>query len=137
IVADATQLLPFRPSVDAILVDAPCSGLGTIQRNPEIKWKIEPKDLSQLAVKQRALLEQAAPLLKERGRLLYSTCSTEPEENEAVVQAFLENHPEFVQAEPALAHEKFYDRPRGYFRTFPADPNLDGFFAALLRKQTM
>lgn len=135
LVGDATRPLPFQHPVDAILVDAPCSGLGTILRNPEIKWRFDAHDLTRMAERQSALLEQTAPLVKENGRLLYSTCSTEPEENETVVKTFLANHPEFALATPASAAEKFYDPKTGYFRTFPIDLSLDGFFAATLIKR--
>ncbi|MBI1745546.1 MAG: 16S rRNA (cytosine(967)-C(5))-methyltransferase RsmB [Acidobacteria bacterium] len=136
LVADATEPLPIKGLVDVILVDAPCSGLGTLQRNPEIKWKADPADFGQLAAKQSALLGRAAPHVKIEGRLLYSTCSTEPEENEGVVDRFLKDHPEFTRLDPELtpAIEKFFDRRSRAFRTFPGDGRADGFFAVLLKK---
>ena len=85
VVADANAPLPFRTHFDRILVDAPCSGTGTLARNPEIKWRLQPSDLSRFSILQRSVLQHAFDLLKPNGRLVYSTCSLEPEENEDVV----------------------------------------------------
>jgi 16S rRNA (cytosine967-C5)-methyltransferase len=85
VVADASVRLPFRAKFDRILVDLPCSGTGTLARNPEIKWRLQPADLSRFSILQRNILERALELLKPQGRLVYSTCSLEPEENEDVV----------------------------------------------------
>ena len=84
---DATQPLPFRRKFDRILVDAPCSGTGTLGRNPEIKWKLSPEDLPDLQRRQKAILSNALDLLDPEGRLVYSTCSLEFEENEEVIRA--------------------------------------------------
>ena len=85
VVLDAATALPFHAKFDRILVDAPCSGTGTLARNPEIKWRLRPNDLARFADLQRKMLEQALPHLKPGGRLVYSTCSLEREENEDVV----------------------------------------------------
>ncbi len=85
---DATRTLPFSSPFDRILIDAPCSGTGTLGRNPEIKWRLRPEDLLDLQTRQRAILANSLPLLKPGGRLVYSTCSLEPEENEQVIAAF-------------------------------------------------
>ena len=85
LVLDGTASLPFRGRFDRILVDAPCTGTGTLGRNPEIKWKLKPEDLADLQRRQRALLAQAQTVLAPGGLLVYSTCSLEPEENEEVV----------------------------------------------------
>jgi 16S rRNA (cytosine967-C5)-methyltransferase len=87
VVLDATMPLPFVKRFDRILVDAPCSGTGTLGRNPEIKWRISPADLTDLANRQRAILRQALSCLAPGGRLVYSTCSLEKEENEDVVHS--------------------------------------------------
>ncbi len=87
IVVDGTQELPFRGSFDRILVDAPCSGTGTLGRNPEIKWRLQPSDLVALRRKQIALVRNALRHLNPGGKLLYSTCSLEPEENQMVIEA--------------------------------------------------
>ena len=85
---DATAPLPFREKFDRILIDAPCSGTGTLGRNPEIKWRLRPEDLPRFAQAQRAILENARGHLKPDGRLVYSTCSLEPEENESIVDRY-------------------------------------------------
>ncbi len=87
VVVDATQPLPFRGRFDRILVDAPCSGTGTLGRNPEIKWRLDPSDLMDLHRKQVALLRNAFKYLRPGGRLVYATCSLEEEENRMVIQA--------------------------------------------------
>jgi 16S rRNA (cytosine967-C5)-methyltransferase len=92
---DGTASLPFSGEFARILVDAPCSGTGTLARNPEIRWRLRLEDLPELAARQRALLERAAERLAAGGTLVYSTCSLEPEENEQVVEWFLGRHPKF------------------------------------------
>ena len=88
VVADAVAGFPFRAAFDRILVDAPCSGTGTLGRNPEIKWRLRFTDLNELRVKQTSMLRHALALLRPGGRLVYSTCSLEEEENEQVIAAF-------------------------------------------------
>jgi len=138
---DGTAPLPFGSRFDSILVDAPCSGTGTLARNPEIRWRLRPEDLPALAEKQTALVGQALAHLAPGGRLVYSTCSLEPEENEQVVAATLAAHPEarVVSAEATLAAQvrpgsdvgALFDA-QGYFRTLPWVHGTDGFFAAIL-----
>ena len=113
--------LPFREAAfDAILIDAPCSGLGTIRRDPDIKWKRSPDDLPRFAEAQQRLLERAAPLVRHGGSVVYSTCSSEPEENEQVVETFLRGHPGF---ELARTHQ-----------TLPFRDGLEAFFGAVLHR---
>lgn len=113
--------LPFRSNTfDAVLIDAPCSGLGTIRRDPDIKWTRQPGDLPRFADAQRRLLERAAPLVRRGGLLVYSTCSSEPEENDAVVEAFLRDH-------PAYHIERTH-------QTLPFRDGLEAFFGAVLRR---
>lgn len=139
VAADATRPLPLRPDcrVDGILIDAPCSGLGVLRRHPELKWRRQPEDIANFATRQQAMLRQAAPYLRPGGRLVYVTCTTEPEENEAVVASFLQEHPDFSQV---AAPEAFppWVRPfldsAGFFRTLPEGHGLDGFFAATLER---
>lgn len=126
--------------LDRVLVDAPCSGLGTLRRNPDLKWRQEEKDVTELRRKQSAILRAAAKLVKPGGRLLYATCSVLAEENEQIVHAFLAEHPEFVirpAAEILLAQK--IDVPQwgpadGFFRLMPHVHGTDGFFAAVLDK---
>jgi 16S rRNA (cytosine967-C5)-methyltransferase len=136
---DATQALPIKPdSLDAILLDAPCSALGIIRRHPEIKTRLKETDLATFPPRQRQMLEQAAPLLKPGGRLLYITCTTEPEENEELVKGFLGEHPEYRLAnepERLPPPARHFLQPSGFFRTSPAEQHLDGFFAAVLIRQ--
>lgn len=81
--------------IDRVLVDAPCSGLGTLRRNPDLKWRQSPKAIDELVAKQTAILDSAARLLKPGGRLVYATCSILPQENEAIAEAFSATHPDF------------------------------------------
>jgi 16S rRNA (cytosine967-C5)-methyltransferase len=134
--ADAAATLPFRPRFDAVLVDAPCSGLGIIRRDPDVKWRRTEADFGSLAAAQRLLLRQAARVVRPGGRLVYATCSSEPEENEEVVQAFLEDEPEFRSAHPpplAMPLAGLVD-PAGRLRTLPHRDGLEAFFAATLVK---
>lgn len=122
---------------DRILVDAPCSGLGVIHRNPEGKWWKLPTDPARLAVTQLALLENAATRLKPQGILVYSTCSTSPVENEQVVDIFLKQHADFM-VEPVskvVPQTTAMETRQGFFRSWPHRHGMDGFFAArLIRK---
>ena len=122
---------------DRILVDAPCSGLGVIRRRPDLRWNRTEKDLKQFQKKQLFLLETAAAMTAANGIVAYITCSTEPEENERVVEKFLSHHPEFSlenakTALPASAAALVDDD--GFFRTIPNEKGLDGFFGARLVK---
>jgi 16S rRNA (cytosine967-C5)-methyltransferase len=134
---DATQPLPFRQSFQGVLVDAPCSGTGTLGRNPEIKWRLTPKDLERLPAMQRTVLSSALSVLAPGGRLVYATCSLEPEENEKVVESVLAATSDCRLLGPAELAE---DQPeivrlideRGYFHTRPDLDCMDGFFAAVI-----
>jgi len=121
---------------DRILVDAPCSGLGTLRRNPEIKWRLQPQELPPYSRLQALILDRAASLLRRGGRLVYSTCTNLPEENELLVRKFLARHDEF-----SLIHHPSVPVPTptlidegGFFRTAPDTSGMDGFFAAILAK---
>jgi len=123
-------------SFQGIIIDAPCSGLGVVGRQPDIRWQRAKGDLPRYATRQLALLGQAASLLAHGGVLVYATCSTEPEENDEVINAFLATHPDFVRADakaflPAAAHGLVDSQ--GCLRTLPHQ-GLDGFFAARLEK---
>jgi 16S rRNA (cytosine967-C5)-methyltransferase len=127
--------LPFGAAFDRVLVDAPCSGLGTIRRDPDIRWRRREDDLAGLARDQGALLSRAAAAVRPGGRLVYATCSSEPEENEGVVDAFLASHPGFtlldLRADGGGALTPFLDA-RGMLRTLPFTHGLEAFFAAAL-----
>ncbi len=128
-------LLPFAPVFDRVLVDAPCSGLGTIRRDPDIRWRRTAADLPRLAAGQTELLARAARVVAPGGRLVYATCSSEPEENDGVVDRFLASHDGFAVVDlgadgpPELS--PFIDA-RGMMRTLPFAHGLEAFFAAAL-----
>jgi 16S rRNA (cytosine967-C5)-methyltransferase len=145
IAADARNL-PFATNFDRILADVPCSGTGTLARNPEIKWRLTPEDLADLQMRQVAILASAMVQVAARGRLIYSTCSLEKEENEAVVEMSLAQNQTFrvidcriqleqLQQEGELIWKDLSSLTRGpYLRTFPGIQPCDGFFAAILEK---
>jgi 16S rRNA (cytosine967-C5)-methyltransferase len=124
--------------IDRVLVDAPCSGLGTLRRNPDLKWRQKPESVTELAALQQAILASASRLLKPGGRLVYATCSVLPEENEATVQDFLAAHPDFeaVDAAQELARLKVPEAAflceGGHLRLWPHRHGTDGFFAAVI-----
>jgi 16S rRNA (cytosine967-C5)-methyltransferase len=130
--------LPFSQAFDRVLVDAPCSGLGTLRRDPDIRWRRTEAELPALAASQRALLDRAAEVVKAGGRLVYATCSSEPEENEAVVEAFLAAHPGFalldLRQEGSRVPAALVDSA-GMMRTLPAEHGLEAFFAAALERR--
>jgi 16S rRNA (cytosine967-C5)-methyltransferase len=128
----------LRGKMDRVLVDAPCTGLGTLRRNPDLKWRQTPEAVAELTVKQAAILASAARLLKPGGRLVYATCSLLPAENEEIAQAFSAAHPNF---KPLLVKDLLTDfevsqpedlcTPDGlYLRLWPHRHGTDGFFAA-------
>jgi 16S rRNA (cytosine967-C5)-methyltransferase len=132
VAADGTQVLPFCRGFDKILLDAPCSGTGSLQRHPEIRWRLQPKVIAELSSLQRALLENAIRHLKPGGTLVYSTCSLEPEENEAVVSGFLASQSEVQQVLPEDSTlQPFFDSQK-FLHLFPPESGSDGFFAAVL-----
>ena len=132
--------------IDRVLVDAPCSGLGTLRRNPDLKWRQSPKAVEELTAKQGAILQSAARLVKPGGRLIYATCSVLPEENEAIAEAFGAAHPDFeaLDVAPLLGALKVAD-PESlcaggetgarYLRLWPHRHSTDGFFAAAWQRK--
>jgi 16S rRNA (cytosine967-C5)-methyltransferase len=126
---DAERSLPFaNESFDTVLVDAPCSGTGTIRHNPEIRYFLEPSDFAELAKKQLAILRNASNLVRRGGRLIYSTCSIQPEENEQVCDRFLNASDAFEQTRPVVPERIVTGL--GFARTFPHRDGTDGFFIA-------
>lgn len=124
--------------LDRVLVDAPCSGLGTLRRNPDLKWRQKPQDIAELTVKQAAILNAAARLVKVGGRLVYATCSILEEENEQIVEAFLAAHPEFElhAASEVLAQQNIALDTGKYFKLMPHVHGTDGFFAAVMERKS-
>jgi 16S rRNA (cytosine967-C5)-methyltransferase len=135
--ADVMQPLPFHRSFDSVLVDAPCSGLGTLRRDPDIKWRRRENDVINLAADELAMLRHAAAQVRIGGRLIYATCSSEPEENESVVAAFGAAAPEFLKLD---AREAAPDLPAalvdedGHLRTYPHLHQLEAFFGAVFAR---
>lgn len=128
--------------IDRVLVDAPCSGLGTLRRNPDLKWRQSAKAVQELVVKQAAILDSAARLLKPGGRLVYATCSILPQENEAIAEAFTAAHPDFMpldagevlsqlKVEQAASLCSGGESGTAYLRMWPHRHQTDGFFAAV------
>jgi 16S rRNA (cytosine967-C5)-methyltransferase len=146
ITADALAL-PYGPEFDRVLADVPCSGTGTLARNPEIKWKLKPEDLTDLQARQIAILRAAMRHVAPGGRLVYSTCSLEPEENEQVIVACLQDASDFriIPMRQELARLQKSDDlvwknidqliSDDFLRTIPGVQPCDGFFAAILEKQ--
>jgi len=133
VVLDGLQTLPMIAGFDRVLVDAPCSGTGTLRRNPEIRWRISAEDIADFARRQKALLINASRVVKPGGRLVYSTCSVEPDENEAVVAMFLENNESFELAELSLSPSIVIGT--GQARTWPHRAGTDGFFLCAFQRK--
>jgi len=132
---DLLHPLPFTRPFDLVLVDAPCSGLGTLRRDPDLRWRRNERDLPGLAAAELVMLQHAADAVAPGGRLVYATCSSEPDENEGVVDAFLATTPDFApldarQAAPRLPPELI--DARGHLRTAPHAHGLEAFFGAVL-----
>lgn len=121
---------------DRILVDAPCSGLGLMRRKPDIKYTKTPEDIKQLQIVQQQILESVAPLLKKGGLLVYSTCTITEEENQEVVQYFLNQHSDFQMEKVFVENEKVVDNETGTVTIFPHQFGTDGFFISALRKKS-
>jgi 16S rRNA (cytosine967-C5)-methyltransferase len=145
IAADAREL-PINVHFDRVLADVPCSGTGTLARNPEIKWRLKPDDLADLHVRQVAILSSALAHVAPGGRMLYSTCSLEREEDEDVVNAVITTHPAYRIVDCASELNSLCSSGRlawpdpsslasgPFFRTIPGVHPCDGFFAALIEK---
>lgn len=134
---DASRPLGDLGAFDRVLVDAPCSGLGTLRRNPDARWRIQPKDVGRLARAQLAILRQAAAVVVPGGTLVYSTCTVLPEENEAVIDAFLAVEPEFrrVRRDEVPASVQPVIGADDALHTLPHRHEADGFFAARLERK--
>jgi len=136
VACDATRPLPFLQLFDKILLDAPCSGTGTLQRHPEIRWRLRPEQIQEFPPLQLALLENAFRQLKPGGTLVYSTCSLQEEENEEVVRSFLNSHAEASLATlEAPLTQRLFSSAR-LLNLFPPETQTDGFFAAVICKKT-
>jgi len=126
-----------KDSADKVLVDAPCTGMGTWRRNPDMKWRTQPSDLEELTAIQAKILTSASRLVKPGGRLIYATCSLLINEDEKQVEAFLHQHPNFKVVRPELLwnkDSKLGEFSEDFLRTTPHKDGGDGFFAALLER---
>ena len=125
--------------IDRVLVDAPCSGLGTLRRNPDVKWRQQPSSIGELQVKQAAILDGAARLVKGGGRLVYATCSFLNEENDQIAEQFLASHPDFalLPMSQVLAEQKIALEMGDYLKLLPHRHQTDGFFAAVFERKVM
>ena len=132
-----TRIRRLAGKVDRVLVDAPCSGLGTLRRNPDMKWRQTPASVAELCAQQAAILAAAASLVKPGGRLVYATCSLLEAENEVVVQAFLARHPEFsaCSAQEVLARQEIAIDIGERLRLFPHRHGTDAFYAAVMERK--
>jgi len=130
--------LPFAPVFDRVIVDAPCSGLGTLRRDPDIKWRRNEDELAVLAATQIDLLTRAASIVRPGGRIVYATCSSEPEENDEVVRAFLARHPEWhvidLRPEAPAGLREVLDE-HGTLRTLPFAHGLEAFYAVAIESR--
>jgi 16S rRNA (cytosine967-C5)-methyltransferase len=130
------KLKRLQGKFDRVLVDAPCSGLGTLRRNPDLKWRQTPQDIEELTAKQQSILGRASRLVKNGGKLVYATCSLLKEENEQIVESFLSDHPEFILANASeiLAQQQIPLDTGHYLKLLPHIHHTDGFFAAVLER---
>jgi 16S rRNA (cytosine967-C5)-methyltransferase len=134
--ADVAQPLPFSGTFDCVLVDAPCSGLGTLRRDPDIRWRRREADLRVFAAAQTQMLRHAADCVSIGGRLIYATCSSEPEENDDVADAFLSSTGAFATADASTISNvpgAVVDE-RGRLRTSPDQHGLECFFGAVFER---
>ena len=133
--SDAT-CLPFGHAIDTLLIDAPCSGLGTLRREPDVRWRRTAADLPRFAAAQRALIDEGLRALSPGGRLIYATCSSEPEENESLVTALLQTRPDLqrldLRQQPLPATMRPLLTDEGALRTWPHVHGLDAFYAVVL-----
>ena len=133
---DSRNLPQFIGQCDRVLVDAPCSGLGTLQRHADARWRQTPETVQQLTQLQAELLEQAATWVKPSGRLVYATCTLHPAENEAIVQAFLDRHADWAIEPPtADTPPAAFVTPEGWLKVWSHQHDMDGFFMVRLKKR--
>jgi len=136
--ADLLKPLPFVSPFDCVLLDAPCSGLGTLRRDPDIRWRRAESDLASLAARELTMLQHAAQMVAPGGRLIYATCSSESEENEGVVDGFLATTPAFAAVNAGRTHPKLVETlidSRGHLRTQPHLHGLEAFFGAVFERR--
>ncbi|WP_414543350.1 16S rRNA (cytosine(967)-C(5))-methyltransferase [Nostoc sp. CCY0012] len=132
---DSRNLPQFHHTGDRVLLDAPCSGLGTLHRHADARWRQTPESVQQLSILQSELLAQTSKFVKFGGVLVYATCTLHPAENEGVISAFLANHPHWQIEAPSMDSPYFADStPQGWLKVWPHRQHMDGFFMVRLRK---
>ncbi|NJO80014.1 MAG: 16S rRNA (cytosine(967)-C(5))-methyltransferase [Cyanobacteria bacterium RM1_2_2] len=133
---DSRKITQFTGQADRVLLDAPCSGLGTLHRHADARWRQTPQTVVELAQLQAELLHHTATWIKPQGSLVYATCTLHPQENEAVIQQFLQQHPSW-QIEPPAADNPAapFAQPEGWIKVLPHRQNMDGFFMVRLKPQ--
>lgn len=132
---DSRDFPQFQQIADRVLVDAPCSGLGTLHRHPDIRWRQKPEKIAELNVLQQQLLSQAATWVKPDGILVYATCTLNKSENEQIIQSFLENHPDWQIQTPSVDSPlQVLATTPGWIKILPSRHNMDGFFMVKLKQ---
>lgn len=134
---DVTAIMEYASMADCVLIDAPCSGMGVFRRNPDSKWRLSEEDIPELSAKQHEIIRNYSRLVKPGGRLVYATCTISRDENDNIVERFLEDAREFAIVPAIEVNAMFRDftDSRGYFRSFPHIHGTDGFFCAVMRRQ--
>jgi 16S rRNA (cytosine967-C5)-methyltransferase len=136
-VVGKAETIEFKQGFDRILIDAPCSGFGVLRRHPDAKWRKGPELIGMMARRQAAMLAHLSQFVKPDGLLLYTTCSTEAEENQHLVKEFLDGHADY-RLDTVSSHlpdaARVFAREGGWFQTWPGPESLDGFFGARLRR---
>jgi 16S rRNA (cytosine967-C5)-methyltransferase len=131
---DSRNFSQFTNSADRVLLDAPCSGLGTLHRRPDIRWRVTPATVQELSVLQRELLERASTWVKPGGTLVYATCTLHPQENEDVIQPFLDHHSCWkIEPPPLDSPFSAFGTPQGWIKVWPHRYQMDGFFMVQLK----
>ncbi|MGH8001805.1 MAG: 16S rRNA (cytosine(967)-C(5))-methyltransferase, partial [Brasilonema sp.] len=132
---DSRNMPQFQNTAHRVLLDAPCSGLGTLHRHADARWRQTPKTVEELSVLQKELLSHTSTFVKQGGVLVYSTCTLHPKENEGVVSSFLAENPNW-EIEPPSADSPagVHSTPQGWITVLPHEQNMDGFFMVRLRK---
>ncbi|MBO3459750.1 16S rRNA (cytosine(967)-C(5))-methyltransferase [Aetokthonos hydrillicola Thurmond2011] len=134
-IGDSRNLPQFKNSGDRVLLDAPCSGLGTLHRHADARWRQTPETVQELSVLQKELLSHTSTFVKDGGVLVYATCTLHPKENEDVVSSFLAEHPNWVLEPPSFdSPAGKYSTTQGWIKVYPHQYDMDGFFMARLRK---
>lgn len=131
---DSRNLSRFTNKCDRVLLDAPCSGLGTLHKRPDIRWRQTPEKIAELTTLQAELLEKAANLVKPQGVLVYATCTLNNQENEKVIQSFLESHPHWSIQSPSGSLWNAFDVTAGWIKIYPHQHDMDGFFMVKLAR---